>query len=213
MPKMAATSRQMPARRRRFFSAGGGSSLRFLLHLRFGSRKPGFAAQVSAENTAKMPQQPCSDDVGGPFGHLLQGIMGSAENGDKPAQMQGILTPAHLVQRPAGKAQRLVHANNGVILTAGFREDGYLGFIGFRFGSSRIKLRHKAVQAQIKRKGRFVHPVPLGQFHLFHSHRHFVAQHDACQQQQNTTMSHQHARVPPGPPDAEHPAYEQVDEQ
>lgn len=138
------------------------------------------------QNTGKMPQQSYSDDVGGPFGHLLQGIMGSAENGDEPARMQGILAPAHLVQRPAGKTQGLVHADNGVILTSGFRKNGYLGFIGFRLGSPRIKLRHKTVQAQIKRKGIFMHPVPLGQFHLFHGHRHFVAQHDAGQQQQNS---------------------------
>ena len=196
-----------------FFPAGGGSGLRFSRRRRSGRCQTGFAAQVSAKNTGKMPQQSYSDDVGGPFGHLLQGIMGSAENGDEPARMQGILAPAHLVQRPAGKAQRLVHADNGVILTAGFRENGYLGFIGFRLGSPRIKLRHKAVQAQIKRKGIFMHPVPLGQFHLFHGHRHFVAQHDTGQQQQNSPMSHQHARVPPGPPDAEYPAYEQVGEQ
>ena len=127
--------------------------------------------------------------------------------------MQGVLPPAHLVQRPAGKAERLVHADDGIILAAGFRKDGYLGFIGFGLGGAGIKFRHETVQAEVKRQGLLVHPVALGQFHLVHGHRHFIAQHDAGQQQQNAAVGHQHARVPPGPPDAEHPAYEQVGKQ
>lgn len=80
------------------------------------------AAQVPPEDQGKMPQQPHGNDVGRPFGHLFQRIVGGAENGYQPAGMQRVLPPAHLVQGPAGYPQRFVHPDDGVIMAAGFRK-------------------------------------------------------------------------------------------
>lgn len=204
----------MPTRRQRFpFPAPSAFPLDCSGTGSFSCFCSGLAAQVPPEDQGKMPQQPHGNDVGRPFGHLFQRIVGGAENGYQPAGMQRVLPPAHLVQGPAGYPQRFVHPDDGVIMAAGFRKNGHLGFIGFRLGRSGVEFRHKAVEADVKGKLPLMHAVALRQFHLVHGHGHSVAQHDAGQQKEDSAVGNQDARMPPRPSHAEHAAQEQVDEQ